>query len=449
MQNAVHCFLGGLVPASEAALVALEDDFLFLGSNEPSAPGEAMQDVGDAAAADDSLASSDDSTPFDGFGANGLFEPRPDAPTHEASTSEEGVFAPFPSAAAESPVDAGVGDASNAATREDVANSAESEGSASPCEEPAESKLAAAVTMLRTYEDQLSARVDDAEEVFRRLEEHGVALDAGYPSVRDFEARMLQLTPRLASVRASALRGARIRGGSGSPAPVQGDSRARRVEALATIARGLGRLRALDRDVARLASDAGDTFRLIETKRLFEECGYTSFEEFLERAVGESAVLATARTLAAATARAAEGTARDGANGRSARLGAPDVAGGAAVSAALAETAAPKSTLEPSTLPSADAGKPVAGPARVGVPRLAVSILLCVAATFAGALAGSWGPRAIAERASSERAATMPAVQASSQPAPAELQAPRAASSAAQAPVGHPHGGNGPREAHR
>ena len=182
----------------------------------------------------------------------------------------------------------------------------------------APAKLAAAVAKLRKYEDTIVDSVVAADQLVRRLESRGVHADAGYPSPADFEYRIMAATPLLKGLReglaasqakrpragtANARGAAAGRGAQGSPRGAAGTraanaDRIRKTKALKSMATALARLRELDVAVQDAALAASEVFEAIEAERLFEECGYLSFEEFLERALGPSPVLASAVALA-------------------------------------------------------------------------------------------------------------------------------------------------------
>lgn len=426
--------------------MALEEDFLFLGADGSPAPGAGESGGGTEADGTNGRRSSPDDafeTPFDGLGA---------APPSDEGQEGRALLADDANydengAPREVPLFGdGEADAVGADDERAAVDAGEDVGSAPR----PRSKLAVAAASIRTREDDSVARVLDAEHLLRQLEARGVAADAGYPSARDFEERMLALTPRLSAMRAGVAAAARTRGGKApsTKRKVRSDERSRRIDALAAIAEGLDCLRALDRDVGRAASSVGDTFRNIESKRLFEECGYASFDEFVERAIGESAVLTAARGLAASEPRAAEPEPR----------AATSLAALRAARSAASEEPAQAVTDEghvlavpPSVAPAAPTPSPV--PARPGGPsRLIVSVALCVAATFGGSVAGGWGMRAaagpetVAEGKDSD--ATVVAVAAPAVSSAHAAVLPPHTASSAQPPAPHAHP-VGPREAKR
>ena len=158
-------------------------------------------------------------------------------------------------------------------------------------------KLARAVAEIRALEDEIEARANTADQLIRRMQSRGLQADAGFVSAADFEQRCLSFTPALKAMRAT-MASAKPRSPRGSARRARGDARARRTRALGAIATAIAQLRELDADVCRASSRVREAMRSIDAERLFEECGYNSYEEFLERAIGESAVLATAMAMA-------------------------------------------------------------------------------------------------------------------------------------------------------
>jgi hypothetical protein len=255
----------------------------------------------------------------------------------------------------------------------------------------APARLAAAVGKLRKLEDTILAHVVAADQLVRRLESRGVHADAGYPSRADFECRILAATPLLKGLRESLAAGeakrARAPGGGGRAAV-----RTRKTKALKSMAGALARMRELDVTVQRAALNARDVFAAIEAERLYEECGYLSFEEFLERALGPSPVLAAAVALAEfeppltpeeepseeAPAPDAFASILEGAPGRGADF----------MDEAPAETT-PQS--KETRAPAAPVAPPAKGPkGAFSLTHLVVTLSLCLAATFGGGAAGSW-----------------------------------------------------------
>ena len=159
-----------------------------------------------------------------------------------------------------------------------------------------EGKLARMVAELRSLEDGIVSRLGAAERLLGGLVSRRVHEDAGYGSCDEFEERLLAASPLLRAMREP------------HPSPPlasrslarrreSGDVRARGLKALTAVARGRDRLRALEEELGRLAATARSQLGAVETLRLYEECGYTSFEEFLERALGPSPMLSLAVSL--------------------------------------------------------------------------------------------------------------------------------------------------------
>ncbi len=253
----------------------------------------------------------------------------------------------------------------------------------------APAKLAGAVANLRDLEDAIVAHLLSAEQVVQRLESRGVHMDAGYSSRADFEQRILASTPLVKAMRqavgTSEPRAIRMPAAGRRPAA----ARTRRTRSLESVAQALVQLKALNLAIHRAALAARDALVTIESQSLFEECGYQSFEEFLERALGPSPVLGTAvalaerepvpepedepvQTVATEDLQVFEET--------------PSLA-----SDFMNEAPAEAHAVADKTVRAASVAPPVAGPrTRFSPKQLAVSLALCVAATFGGGAAGSW-----------------------------------------------------------
>lgn len=155
-------------------------------------------------------------------------------------------------------------------------------------------KLARAVDDLRAAEDAMRATLATVQRVLHRIEARRVHEDAGFATCSEFEQRMLAWAPLVRVMRDA----------SGRPRPVcpqvtderrdPGEDRTRSVKALTAIARALTRIRSLEAEMHQSALHARATLDHVEAARLFEECGYASYEEFLERAVGPSPILGCA-----------------------------------------------------------------------------------------------------------------------------------------------------------
>jgi hypothetical protein len=253
-----------------------------------------------------------------------------------------------------------------------------------------DAKLAAAVEEIRAAEDDMTAGARTADEWLRKLVAMNAHLESGYSSLADFEQRLLSFTPFLKAIRDSLPQGrapAR-KGRSVGRAKSDGDARSRRTRAFTSIAESLEELRFLERDMRMAGARAHGALQGIESKRLFEECGYASYEEFLERALWKSPVLATA--IAMADRDLPEVPLPD-----EMPLGASDAGEETDVPPALsgafaAGSPAPAAEGEPA--PGA-ASLPVPAPkARGGAPmQLLLTAALCLLGTFGGAAAGSWG----------------------------------------------------------
>ena len=157
-----------------------------------------------------------------------------------------------------------------------------------------EGKLAHAVDELKAAEDAMRGTLADVQRVLHRIEARRVHEDAGYTTCAEFEERMLAWAPLVRVMRA----------GSGCPRTAcpqvaedrrdPAEDRSRSVKALTAIAHALTRVRSLEAEMRESAVKARGTLDRVESGRLFEECGYASYEEFLERAVGPSPLLACA-----------------------------------------------------------------------------------------------------------------------------------------------------------
>ena len=287
----------------------------------------------------------------------------------------------------------------------------------------APAKLAAAVGKLRKYEDTIADSVVAADQLVRRLESRGVHADAGYPSPADFECRILSATPLLkglseglAASQAKRARGAtggargaagatNARGTTGTRGANGGD-RARKTKALKSMATAFARLRELDVTVQDAALGAAEVFEAIEAERLFEECGYLTFEEFLERALGPSPVLASAVALAEFEPPLTPE--EEPAEEESAEAFAPNEPSNEATSQDVFASALDEGPSRGGSVskeaPAEDAPMPMHSAALddeiIEIPgarkalsfpaQLVLTLVLCLAATFGGGAAGSW-----------------------------------------------------------
>jgi len=306
-----------------------------------------------------------------------------------------------------------------------------------------EAKLAAAVAEIREVEDSIVSGMRGAAQVMRRLEERGAHLDAGYASPGDFEQSILSFTPVLKAMRDSApVRSGRRPRANGSGRHRSSD-RARRTKALVSIADGLERLRHFDDQIRRAAVRARNRLRAIEAERLFEECGYASFEEFLDRALGESPILASAVALADQEPSEPIEPIEDEATrapSRVAEESANDLPAGLLELTPEPHPAEARAAEAPRSPPAAVAPR---SPVRLALP-IALSVCLSILATFAGAAVGSWVGEMREQRQSTSEAAN-------EVPSPAAAHKAAHGASAVDASVSPPseHARpSGPREAH-
>jgi hypothetical protein len=165
-------------------------------------------------------------------------------------------------------------------------------------EEPGASRLANAVSMLRALEDDIVAVLADADQMLHALQVKRVHTDAGFDTFADLEVRLLRAAPLLRAMRDAVPRedvappGSRRR--RGTARCVDSDDRARRIKGLATISQAIAHLRSLDERLRRLADAARGGLAEIESEGLYDECGYSSLEDFFERALAPSPVLSAA-----------------------------------------------------------------------------------------------------------------------------------------------------------
>jgi hypothetical protein len=277
-----------------------------------------------------------------------------------------------------------------------------------------EGRLARMVRELHELEDEIGAKLTAAERLLVQLESRRVHEDGGYASRAEFEHRMMACTPVLRAMReavpASPAISAKLSVAKRDPA----DARARQTKALTSIARALERFRGLDSEIHECATKARSTLCAIEGMRIFDECGYVSFEEFLERALGPSPILASVVALVATgpTSSVPDQT-EDPPEPASARESLPshgDDFGATSFGESSSPFEVPPSftqstDAEPAPEPtsatseegpetaSSDAAKPsaTARPARRHIGGIVVSVILCAAATIAGTAAGVWG----------------------------------------------------------
>jgi hypothetical protein len=307
-----------------------------------------------------------------------------------------------------------------------------------------EGQLARMVRELRDVEDDIVAKLVEADRLLVQLESRRIHEDGGYTSEAEFEQRMLASTPNLLALR-QAVPSAVTRLIEARREPA--DARARQAKALTAIARTLDRLRGLDGEIAQCAAAAASQLRTPEGMRIYDECGYASFEEFLERALGPSPVLASVLALVpsepvAERAAASVGDAPE--TGTEADESPPALFG---ESPALSDDAASLFGESPPGLfespPGAAAGGAppdqgaAAGPEASGQPpstkqsaspagrapgkTIAISVVLSALAAIGGAAAGMWSQpsgEATSAAESAGAAATPTAAPASAEVAP-------------------------------
>ena len=282
-----------------------------------------------------------------------------------------------------------------------------------------EGRLARMVRELHELEDDIAAKLTAAERLLMQLESRRIHEDCGYASRAEFEHRMMAGTPVLRAMREavppSSMPSAKLSLAKRDPA----EARARQTKALTSIARALDRLRGLDREIYECATTARSTLSAIEGMRIFDECGYVSFEEFLERALGPSPILASVVALVASMVsplalptgdQTGEPPAPTDVSDR-ARSGVDDFPPSpfADSSSLFEETPpfAPSGDAGPPTGPIATAPEGLSGaeaapaesngaapPARRRFMGILVSVIVCALATVAGAAAGVWSEMA-------------------------------------------------------
>jgi hypothetical protein len=319
-----------------------------------------------------------------------------------------------------------------------------------------EGQLARMVRELHEVEDDIIAKLTAAQRLLAQLESRRIHEDGGYASTAEFEERMLACTPVLRAMRDAV-----------PPAPTSSpklsaakrdpsEARIRQTKALTSIARALDRLRGLDGEIYQSAAAARTTLCAIEGMRIFDECGYASFEEFLDRALGPSPILASVVALVASAPMPSQAGA--------------DLPPNESTTSALADADdfsqtpfdhSASSLFEDSPPPfpnAAEAGpapatsvgasegdsngptpdepaKSAAAPGRRRLAGIIVSVVLCAAATVAGAAAGVWSELAAnAQRAAEPVADASVAVHASKAP----FAEPSGPSHSAKAPVEAP-----------
>jgi hypothetical protein len=163
-----------------------------------------------------------------------------------------------------------------------------------------EGRLARMVREIRDIEDQIVAKLAATQRHLSQLEARRVHIEAGYTSESEFEERMLAVAPFVRAMREAVPASAHLAVAPGSHRRESADARARKTKALTAVARTLDRMRATDAEIHEAAAKARAKLCAIDGMRTFEECGYSSFDEFLERALGPSPVLSSAVALIAA-----------------------------------------------------------------------------------------------------------------------------------------------------
>lgn len=265
-----------------------------------------------------------------------------------------------------------------------------------------EAQLARMVRELHDLEDEITSKLTAADRVLAQLATRRTHEDGGYNSWAGFEERMLASAPVLRAMRDA----------TSVPTPALGatpaankrdtlDARGRQTKALTAMARALERLRCLEAELHECASHAAGKLSTIEGMRVYEECGYASYEEFLERALGPSPVLASAVALivteqldpkASPPAPPVEpAAAEDGADGPAFPPALFDE-GPAGSGTALIPTEASIAPTqdESSEVPKAGSSDRVESPVslRHGRASRVVSVVLCCVGIIAGAAAG-------------------------------------------------------------
>ena len=265
-----------------------------------------------------------------------------------------------------------------------------------------EAQLARMVRELHELEDEITAKLTAADRVLAQLASRRTHEDGGYKSWAEFEERMLAASPVLRAMREAPTAGppaAEATSAAGKRDAL--DARTRQTKALTSMARALERLRGLEAELHECASSAANKLSTIEGMRVYEECGYVSFEEFLERALGPSPVLASAVALVAneppsqnalppvppvepVAAAVADGPAFPPALF-------PDdsaLSGAAFMASEPEETPSAKEDVSEATEASSSQQTDGVAAARRTRASLVVSILLCAAAIIVGAAAG-------------------------------------------------------------
>ncbi len=164
--------------------------------------------------------------------------------------------------------------------------------------ESAGGSLVSSLGALQAIEDDIVGVLVEAQAILESLETHHVHDDAGFRSFAEMESRLVHPSSMLHAMRLAVPRalferskGRRKRGAAGGRP--EGGDRARRLSGLAALSQSLVSLRSMDDRLHNLADSARFALDDVEASQLYEECGYASVEEFIERALAPSPVLAS------------------------------------------------------------------------------------------------------------------------------------------------------------
>jgi hypothetical protein len=272
--------------------------------------------------------------------------------------------------------------------------------------------LVSAVTALRELEDDILGLLQESDRILYALSSARVYEDAGFGTFEELEGRLLDPSSMLRAMRMAVARapyesrrqpgGRRRRAAGDAPdsrkARGAGSERARRIQGLAAVSQSLTSLRSLDERLHVLADSARAALDDIEAQHLYDDCGYRSIEDFIERALSPSPVLAAVQALLAEEPAAASdelGLAGEPSSGilRAAPESSEELVNLADVSL-LEEGAAPGNDFlsAPEADPGARASRaPAVDAVEAAAPRrgpMILSIVLAVVAAFAGSAAG-------------------------------------------------------------
>ncbi len=169
--------------------------------------------------------------------------------------------------------------------------------SSPPASGPA-STLVSAVRALQELEDDILGVLTESDRLFHSLDTQRIYEDAGFASFEQMEDRLLDPSSMLRGMRMAVSRpayeprkegrGGRRRKGEARPT----DERARRIQGLGVLSQSLAGLRLLEERLRTLAESVSVGLEDIESQRLYDDCGYSSAEECMARAVAPSPVLA-------------------------------------------------------------------------------------------------------------------------------------------------------------